>query len=156
MTFSFCNTTDECIQDVWNYFNMNCSDPGWKRAKDLSLEDCNAQPATCIDFESDIEKEAQYFNRTWTLAAQSYCTITVNAMKTVARVVFDNTSLLGVEIDNYRIGDVITVDAGNVQEVTIYNAADSGQLTFVISFSGAYSALSSIAAAAIAAFLCMF
>jgi len=42
---------------------------------------------------------------------------------------------------------VITVESG-VKEITIYNGADNGQLTFIISFSGAYNAMKSVAALA--------
>jgi hypothetical protein len=112
----------------------------------MTLEDCKANAVTCIDFEVDESKAAQYFNRTWTLPAQSYCTIKVDATREpkVARVVFDNTSFLGVEIKDYQIGDPITVE-DEVQEITIYNGADQGQLTFIISFSSAFSAFSSVA-----------
>ena len=80
----------------------------------------------------------------------SYCIIGVDASKEVARVVFDSTSYLGVEEEDYMIGNVITVDSG-VKEITIYNGAESGQLTFVLSLSGAYNAISKVAAFAIAA-----
>lgn len=153
--FSFCKTSDECVQDVWNYFNRNCTSD-WIRAKQLTLEDCEAKAVTCLDFEVDDTKVAQYFNRTWTLPAQSYCTIKVDATREpkVARVVFDNTSFLGVELQDYQIGDPITVE-DEVQEITIYNGADQGQLTFIISFSGAFSVFSSalLTASAAAALL---
>jgi hypothetical protein len=88
---------------------------------------------------------------TWTLPQLGQCTIKIDASIFVARVVFDSTSYLGVENEgDYIIGEVITVDSG-VKEVTIYNGAESGQLTFVISFSGAYNAISKVAAFAIAA-----
>lgn len=136
---------------MWNYINRPC-ETGWTRGKDLTLEDCNAQAVACIDFESSPDKATQYFNRTWTLPAESYCVIKVDATQEIARVIFDNTSFLGVEEPQYQIGDVITVDSGT-KEVTIYNGADSGQLTFIISFSGAYNALTSIAAVVTAATL---
>lgn len=44
----------------------------------------------------------------------------------------------------------MTVESG-IKEVTIYNGAQSGQLTFIISFSGAYDALSKVAAIALVA-----
>lgn len=55
----------------------------------------------------------------------SYCVITVDANEELARVVFDNTSYLGVMEAGYQIGDVLTVDSG-VKEITIYNGANSG------------------------------
>ena len=107
----------------------------------------------CLDFESSPDKAGIFFNRTWTLSALSACVITVNAEKFVARVIFDNTSFLGVEVEDYVIGFPIDVEEGSGQEITIYNGASSagtGSVTFTISFSGAYSAFSSIAAAATA------
>lgn len=64
----------------------------------------------------------------------------------MARLIFDSTSFLGVEEKDYQIGDIITVDNG-VKEVTIYNGAESGSLSFLISFSGAHQALTAIATA---------
>jgi len=53
----------------------------------------------------------------------------------VARVIFDETSFLGVNAD-YRMGDVMTFDT-DVHNITIYNGAETGPITFLISFSGA-------------------
>ena len=146
VSYSYCKQTDECIQDVWNYINRNC-ESGWERGSDLTLEACEAKAVACIDFESSPELATQYQNRTWTLPAESYCVIKIDATEETARVIFDSTSFLGVEEPEYMIGDVITVDSGT-KEVTIYNGAESGQLTFLISFSGAFDALRSIAAVA--------
>lgn len=71
--------------------------------------------------------------------------ITIDASAAVARVIFDETSYLGLEGTDKKLGEVITFTEG-VNIVTIYNAAQSGPLTFLISFSGA----ASMAAAAIA------
>ena len=100
VSYSYCNATDECVQDQWNYINRPCNDD-WQLGKNLDLAKCNALPVACIDFESTPEKATQYFNRTWTLPVQSYCTIKVDANQEVARVVFDSTSFLGVELDDY-------------------------------------------------------
>ena len=62
VTYSFCNVSDECVIDVWNYYNRNCS-TGWKRAKELDLiEDCGAKPVQCKNFTSDYNLTGQYFN----------------------------------------------------------------------------------------------
>ena len=116
------------------------------------MDDCKAEPVDCEGFESKPEKAGVYFNRTFTLNKQSYCTVLVNAESFVARVVFDNTSFLGVEEEDYTIGEPLLVESGQ-KVITIYNGAStagSGSVTFIISFSGAYSAFSSIAAAATA------
>lgn len=61
----------------------------------------------------------------------------------MARVIFDETSYLGLEGTDAKLGDVITFDQGSgingINNITIYNAAQSGPLTFLISFSGAAS-----------------
>ena len=61
----------------------------------------------------------------------------IDATAGVARVIFDNTSFLGIEDEsNYQIGDVISIEEG-IKEIKIYNGAETGPLTFDISFSGA-------------------
>lgn len=78
------------------------------------------------------------------------CYVKVDATQGVARVIFDETSFLGIEFDG-AIGDVITLEGGET-DIRIYNGAESGPLTFLISFS---SAQTLIAATATAAFLTM-
>lgn len=51
-------------------------------------------------------------------------------------MIFDETSYLGIDGIDAKIGDVITFDSGE-NEITIYNGAETGPLTFLISFSGA-------------------
>lgn len=139
--------SDECVIDVWNYFNRNCT-TGWVRAKSLDIVgDCGAEEVNCTDFVSNYTMVGQYFNSSAQLAVGKFCVVKVDATVETARVIFDDVSKLGVEVDGYQAGDVITVE-GETRAITIYNGADSGQLTFTISFSGAYSALSSIAVAA--------
>lgn len=113
VTFSFCLATDTCLQDQWNYIDMPCSSD-WIRGKDLRIvEDCKAKKVDCLDFTSSPDKVGKYFNRTWTLPELSYCTVHVTATDEVARVVFDNTSYLGVEWTDYMVGNVIDVENGN-------------------------------------------
>lgn len=146
VTFSYCAKTDTCVQDIWNYIDYPCAS-GWVRGKDLRLEDdCKAKAVTCLDFTSTPDKIQQFFNRTWTLPELSYCTVHVTANEEVARVVFDNTSYLGVEVKDYLIGDSIVVPDGE-RDLVIYNGAETGSLTFIISFSGAFNALSAVAGA---------
>jgi hypothetical protein len=95
-TYSYCARTDTCVQNVWNYIDNPCPTE-WVRGRDLNLvNDCKANQTTCQDFTSTPEKASQYFNRTWTLPEMSYCVITVDANEEIARVIFDNTSFLGV------------------------------------------------------------
>lgn len=37
VSFSYCEQSDECVQDVWNYINRKCPS-GWVRGIDLTLE----------------------------------------------------------------------------------------------------------------------
>ena len=66
----------------------------------------------------------------------SLCTIEVDATDAVGRVVFDGTSFIGVEVEDYAIGYPINVESG-MRNITIFNGAQAGQLTFTIAFSGA-------------------
>ena len=45
-------------------------------------------------------------------------------------------SKLGMMYEGYKVGDVIPFDSG-VNEIVLYNAADSGPLNFDVSFSAA-------------------
>ena len=75
----------------------------------------------------------------------------MDATAALARVIFDNTSFLGIEDDKAQIGDVITVESG-IREILIYNGAETGPLTFDISFSGAASLLAGAVAITASAF----
>ena len=75
----------------------------------------------------------------------------MDATAALARVIFDNTSFLGIEDDKAQIGDVITVESG-IREILIYNGAETGPLTFDISFSGAASLLAGAVAITTSAF----
>ena len=80
------------------------------------------------------------------MAAGSKCTVTVDATAGVARVIFSSTVYLGINFDA-KIDEVITLESG-VTDLEIYNAAESGPITFGISFSGASSLVSTALAAA--------
>ena len=69
------------------------------------------------------------------MAAGSKCKVVVDATKAVARVIFSSSSYLGIEFDA-KIDEVITLESGTT-EIWLYNAAESGPITFGISFSGA-------------------
>lgn len=82
-----------------------------------------------------------------TLPEGAKCDVRVNTANGLARVIFDETSYLGmdfvegdVNVDK-KLGDIITYEAGTGEDgvniITIYNAAESGPLTFLVSFSGA-------------------
>lgn len=133
----------------WNYIDRPCAS-NWTQAAKLNITaDCGAQLVTCLNFVSTVDKIAAegqpqlFYNTTWTLPQQSYCVVTLDATKEVARVAFASTSFIGALIPNYLIGTQYTVESG-VENITIYNGATTGQLTFILSFSGAYSALTKV------------
>ena len=64
------------------------------------------------------------------------CAVKIDASQYLARVIFDNVSFLGIEHPGAKIGDPITFEKG-LHTIWIYNGAESGSLTFEISFSGA-------------------
>ena len=65
------------------------------------------------------------------------CTIVVDASNAVARVLFSDSDELGVLINEYKVGDVITIPEGEKQEITVYNGKDESSLAFELGFSGA-------------------
>ena len=122
-TWSFCNESDECVMDVWNYYNRNCSS-GWKRGIDLDIvDDCQAKNSTCPSFKADKNNTGVQKNSSHTLNADHYCWVKVDARNGTARVIFDDAKFLGVEVEGYQIGDVITIEREE-REILVYNGAD--------------------------------
>ena len=92
VSYSYCNQTNECLKDEWNYLNRKCVG-GWEKGGSLDLQvDCEPENITCPSFKSTPEKYQQYFNNTWTMAEGGFCTVGVDATEGIARVIFDNTS----------------------------------------------------------------
>lgn len=83
------------------------------------------------------------------MPAGSKCMVSVDASNAVARVIFSSSAYLGIEF-NAKIDEVITIESGK-SEIWIYNAAESGPITFGISFSGASSMVASVIGATAAA-----
>ena len=110
--YQYCLAKDECLQDAWIYINRKCEDEGWVLGSKLTLGSdghCDSEFADSLDFDSEEDYFGEWNNSTKRLEENSYTTITVNAIDAVGRVVFDDTTNLGVEIDGYEIGDLITV-----------------------------------------------
>ena len=80
------------------------------------------------------------------------CIVKIDASEGVARVIFKNSNYLGIEWDGAEVGSVITIPESEVAEIAIYNGAETGPLTFDISFSGANVLLAGVAALATVAF----
>lgn len=82
------------------------------------------------------------------------CAIKIDASEYLARVIFDNVSFLGVEYAGAKVGEPITFESGK-HTIWLYNGAESGSLTFEISFSGASqiaAGVMALAAASLTAF----
>ena len=79
-------------------------------------EDCAAisNDGACNDFVSDKSLYGQQFNTTQFLNEGEQCQITIDARGGVARVIFDDTSDLGVLYNGYVIGEAITIPEGEV------------------------------------------
>ena len=135
VSYSYCNATQTCLKDAWNYISRTCQD-GWKRGRDVLLDDCEPELTNCPSYTANPEKRQSYENQTWSLANGSKCTVTIDATEDVARVIFSNTNQLGIERQNTNIGDVVTIKGG-VEEIVLFNGNEKGPLTFDISFSGA-------------------
>lgn len=146
VSYSYCQVTDECLQDAWNYINRDCNSD-WKSGNEVTLDNCFPETISCPPkYVSSEDKYGSYDNNTWTLPEGSKCDVEIDASQGVARVIFDETSYLGLDQTDKKLGEVITFESGADNKITIYNAAQSGPLTFLISFSGA----ASIGAAALA------
>lgn len=152
VTFSYCNQTDICLQNAWNYIQRDCVD-GWQRGNSYELDYCQPNVISCPEFTSTPDKYQIYQNDSWSLAQGGMCTIKIDATEGVGRVIFKNTSVLGIEWDGAEIGDVISIAEGEIAEIPIYNGAQTGPLTFDISFSGAGSLMAGAAALAMIAFV---
>ena len=84
------------------------------------------------------------------MAAGSKCFVKIDATEGIARVIFSSTLYLGIEYEGGRVDEVINIESG-VTDLEIYNAAESGPITFGISFSGATGLITSAAAMTVAA-----
>lgn len=155
-SWSYCESTDTCLHNAWNYIQRECpgESGGWQSGHTYVLDRCNPSDTSCPEYVSDPEKYQTYSNNTWSLSSGGKCTIKIDATKGVARVVFDygvTNSQLGIDTNNWKTGDVVSFEAGE-NEIVIYNANESGPLTFEIAFSGAstLAAAAGVAATAIA------
>ena len=137
VSYSYCEQSDECLMDAWNYINRDCSS-GWESGNNYDLDLCNPEIVTCLEpYVSTPDKYGSYQNTTWTLPQGASCDIIVDASQGVGRVIFDETSFLGIDNVDAKLGEVITFESGAENVITIYNAAQTGPLTFLIAFSGA-------------------
>ena len=78
VTFSYCNQTDQCLQNAWNYIQRDCVD-GWQRGNSYELDYCEPNVVNCPEFTSTPEKYQLYDNTTWSLAQGAMCIVKVDA-----------------------------------------------------------------------------
>lgn len=145
VTYSYCKHLDTCLKDAWNYINRDCLSK-WQQGDTIKLSDCEPEEVTCPSFVSGPDKFQKYKNTTWSMAPASKCAVSIDATDALARVIFSSTLYLGIEY-KAKIDDVITIESG-LTNLVIYNAAETGPITFGISFSGAYTLAASAAAVA--------
>jgi len=156
-SYSYCKSSDECLGDAWNFYNKWCAS-GWQAGWTLDVyEDCEALTSigVCQPFVGKETLYGRYINDTnRRLEPGAACTVQVDATAAVSRVIFeDSTGSLGVLVNGYRVGDVITVPEGNTRNVTIYNGDRGGYLRFTLSFSGAVNLAASMTLAGASAIL---
>lgn len=150
-SFSYCEQTDQCLEDEWNYINRECEGKGWVLGRDLGIGQCNPKEVSCSGYYSSPDKYGTYDNRTSVmLQSGEFCKLDIDATNGLARVIFEGywpVDGLGiVEYPNYFQGDILTFQAGD-NTLTLYNAAKMGSVTFDISFSGASAMLLGVSGA---------
>uniref|UniRef100_A0A7S3IQ18 Uncharacterized protein n=1 Tax=Strombidium inclinatum TaxID=197538 RepID=A0A7S3IQ18_9SPIT len=152
-SFSYCQKSDECLEDQWNYYNQWCTS-GWIPGWELDIDsNCEADKKnTCGEFESEQAKMGVYFNSSAYLFEGEYCSIKVDATQAVARLILDDFDEIGILYNGYKIGEPITVPAGTVKEFIVFNGNKAGHAKFTVSFSSA-KALGTAATLAVAALL---
>ncbi len=106
--YSYCESSDTCLQDKWLYIDRPCSS-GWSRGNQVGWESCTPTLTTCHSFVSSEQARDQFVNYTETLASGEYCEVNIDTTAFVGRVVFDDALTLGVELSEYRIGEMYTV-----------------------------------------------
>lgn len=137
LTYSYCNQTNTCLEDAWNYVARPCAD-GWKRGKNYDLDFCEPNQASCPEFVSSTEKFQLNTTQTQTLQKGEFCRISIDATQAIARVIFeDESESLGIDGKKSKIGEPITFESG-LNEVLVYNGKEAeSALKFEIVFSGA-------------------
>ena len=109
-SYSYCLATDTCLEDQWNYIDYKCSS-SWARGDTLNITVCSPTEVTCPSYTSSETAFGIYTNTTQVLAANTYCTVTIDSTTAVSRVIFDNTVSLGItELDYYTFGTPITIN----------------------------------------------
>ena len=148
-SYSYCAELEECLANAWNYLDRPCQG-GWNRGKSLTIDSCEAEEASreCPSFTSTKELRGQTQSTTWSLQSGTYCDVNIDAEQFVGRATFDDVTHLGIEVegDVQSIGEPISFQGTKYGSIRLYNAAQSGTVTFTITFSGASTLLLSAVA----------
>ena len=150
-TYSFCQKTDLCLADEWNYINAWCPSkwiPGWMLDIDehCGSEDKSEKCLPLFTNENQVTVSDEY-----SLPKGGQCTIYIDATKSMARVRFNKGANLGVLFTGYKDGEPITIPKGEKQSVTVYNGDLRLPVSFEVTISSAVylsavAALSTVAA----------
>ena len=82
--------------DAWSYLNRPCQDV-WLEGAKYELNNCYAAELACPEFISSTELYGTYDNNTWSLSAGGKCDVKIDSTNGIARVIFAETSYLGIE-----------------------------------------------------------
>ena len=95
--YSYCPSKDLCQADVWNYLTIMC-DQGWMPGMGLDLdENCKVNKNNIsISYQSLPSMAGQTISKRASLIAGSSFDINIDATQFVARVLINNTNLVGV------------------------------------------------------------
>ena len=78
VTFSYCNQTDICLQNAWNYITRECNG-GWVRGSSYELDFCQPDEISCPEYVSTPDKYQVYDNKTWSLSQGGMCKVKIDA-----------------------------------------------------------------------------
>ena len=141
VSYSYCHSSDTCLQDRWLYIDRPCSSGDFVPGKDLDLlGDCKPKKTTCHPFVSKEQAAGQFFNFTETLGSNEYCQIDIDATAFVARVILDDALTLGAIFDGekLKVGEEKNVE-NRKSTIFAYNGDTSGSITFTLAFKNALS-----------------
>lgn len=60
VSYAFCESSDVCLQDRWNYINRPCTTK-WRKGSKMLLDDCTPKRATCHPFVSSSSSAGNWF-----------------------------------------------------------------------------------------------
>lgn len=96
VSYSYCASSDTCLQDRWLYIDRPCS-TGWQRGAYTSLDDCAPKMTSCHPFVSTPAAAGVWYNYTETLGANEYCEIQIDTTDYLGRVTIDDAITVGAQ-----------------------------------------------------------